>query len=138
MTRSVVLIVDDVEATRSGLAQLLQLLGYATEEARNGAEGLEKLRGNPRIAVVVLDLMPGPTGIWFREEQLKDPAIAEVPVIVFTGAETSDVLTKALRVTEVLHKPVSAGRCAPQLAATARLRDSSLRHPPGSPVRDHP
>jgi CheY-like chemotaxis protein len=109
MTRWVVLIVDDVDATRSGLAQLLQLLGYATEEARNGADGLEKLRGNPHIAVVVLDLlMPGPNGIWFREEQLKDPAIAEVPVIVFTGAEPSDVLTKALRITEVLHKPVSA------------------------------
>jgi CheY-like chemotaxis protein len=109
MTRSVVLIIDDVDATRTGLAQLLQLLGFATEEARNGAEGLEKLRGNPRIAVVVLDLlMPGPNGIWFREEQLKDPAIADVPAIVFTGAETTDVLTQALKVTEVLHKPVSA------------------------------
>jgi CheY-like chemotaxis protein len=109
MTRSVVLIVDDADATRTGLAQLLQLLGYATEEARNGAEGLERLRANARIAVVVLDLlMPGPNGFWFREEQLKDSAIADIPVVVFTGAETTDVLTQALKVTEVLHKPVSA------------------------------
>ena len=109
MTRSVVLIVDDVDATRTGLAQLLQLLGYETEEAANGVEGIERLRNNPRIGVVVLDLvMPKGDGFWLREEQLKDSLVANVPVIVFTGAETNDVLTQALRVTEVLHKPVSA------------------------------
>jgi CheY-like chemotaxis protein len=109
MTKSVVLIVDDVAATRTGLAELLQLLGYETEEAANGREGLRHLQNNPRIAVVVLDLlMPGANGYWFREQQLKDPEIADVPVIVFTGAQTNDVLTQALKVTEVLHKPVSA------------------------------
>ena len=109
MTHSVVLIVDDVDATRTGLAELLQLLGYETEEAKDGAEALRRLQSNPRIAVVVLDLlMPGANGYWFREQQLNDPAIADTPVIVFTGRETSDVLTQALKVTEVLHKPVSA------------------------------
>ena len=106
---SVVLIVDDADATRTGLAQLLQLLGYQTEEAANGEEGLRRLRENRRIAVVVLDLlMPEGNGFWFREQQLSDPAIADVPIIVFTGADTSDVLTQALKVTEVLQKPVSA------------------------------
>ena len=109
MTDSAVLIVDDVDATRTGLAQLLDLLGYRTEQAANGAEGIERLRNNPHIAVVVLDLfMPDANGFWFREQQLNDAAIADIPVIVFTGAETTDVLTQALRVTEVLHKPVSA------------------------------
>jgi len=110
LTNSVVLIVDDADATRTGLAQLLQLLGYQTEEAANGEEGLRRLRENPRIAVVVLDLlMPGAAnGFWFRDQQLKDPAIADKPVIVFTGADTNDVLTQALKVTEVLQKPVSA------------------------------
>jgi CheY-like chemotaxis protein len=109
MTKSVVLIVDDVDATRTGLAELLQLLGYETEEAKDGDEALRRLRGNPRTAVVVLDLlMPGASGYWFREQQLKDPAIADTPVIVFTGSETSDALTQALKVSEVLHKPVSA------------------------------
>jgi CheY-like chemotaxis protein len=104
-----VLIVDDVDATRRGLAQLLQLLGYETLEAANGDEGLQRLREEPRIRVVVLDLlMPGSNGYWFREQQLKDPAIADVPIIVFTGSETNDTLMQALRVTEVLQKPVSA------------------------------
>ena len=109
MTKSVVLVVDDVDATRTGLAELLRLLGYETEEAKDGAEALRHLQSNPRIAVVVLDLlMPRANGYWFREQQLADPAIADTPVIVFTGSETSDVLTQALKVTEMLHKPVSA------------------------------
>jgi CheY-like chemotaxis protein len=107
--KSVVLIVDDVDATRTGLAELLQLLGYETAEAKDGDEALRRLRANPRTAVVVLDLlMPGANGFWFREQQLSDPAIADVPVIVFTGAQTTDVLTQGLKMTEVLHKPVSA------------------------------
>ena len=109
MAHSVVLIVDDVDNTRTGLAQLLDLLGYRTEQAANGAEAIERLNSNPHIAVVVLDLlMPQANGFWFREQQLNNPSIADVPVIVFTGSETTDVLTQALKVTEVLHKPVSA------------------------------
>lgn len=109
MTTPTVLIVDDVDATRSGLAQLLQLLGYDTREAANGDEGLKRLREEPRISVVVLDLlMPGSNGFWFREQQLKDPAIADIPIIVFTGFEANDALLQALKVTEVLQKPVSA------------------------------
>ena len=121
MTKSVVLIVDDVNATRTGLAELLQLLGYQTEEAKDGDEALRRLRA--RIAVVVLDLlMPGASGYWFREHQLNDPVVADTPVIVFTGRETSDILTQALKVTEVLHKPVSADALC---AAIARYCEPS-------------
>jgi CheY-like chemotaxis protein len=105
-----VLVVDDVDATRQGLAQLLRLLGYDTREASNGREGLQRLREDPRICVVVLDLlMPGTNGYWFREEQLKDPSIAHIPAIVFTGREleAADV-TNTLKVVDVFQKPVSA------------------------------
>jgi CheY-like chemotaxis protein len=109
MPNPTVLIVDDVDATRRGLAQLLQLLGYNTVEAADGAEGLRCLRSQPHINVVVLDLlMPGSNGYWFREQQLQDPAIMDIPIIVFTGSETNDALMQALKVTEVLQKPVSA------------------------------
>ena len=105
-----VLVVDDVDATRQGLAQLLRLLGYETREASNGREGLQRLREDPRICVVVLDLlMPGTNGYWFREEQLKDPSIAHIPTIVFTGRELeADDVTNTLKVVDVFQKPVSA------------------------------
>jgi CheY-like chemotaxis protein len=105
-----VLVVDDVDATRQGLAQLLRLLGYNTREASNGDEALQQLREDPHICVVVLDLlMPGTDGYWFREQQLKDPSIAHVPAIVFTGREVQeDDVTQVLRVENVFQKPVSA------------------------------
>lgn len=106
--RPLVLVIDDVEATRTGLTELLRVLGYDALSARDGAEGLQMLRSDPRIRAVVLDLlMPGRSGYWFREQQLKDPAIASVPVIVFTGAGKQEDISAKLHVSEVLFKPLS-------------------------------
>ncbi len=106
-----VLVVDDVDATRTGLAELLRMLGYDALTAKEGAEALRMLRDEPRIRAVVLDLiMPGRNGYWFREEQLKDPAIAAIPVIVFTGAGQQEDISASLNVTEVLFKPLSVDR----------------------------
>ncbi len=102
-----VLVVDDVDATRHGLAELLRLRGYSPYEAKNGAEGIELLREHPDTRVVVLDLaMPGTNGFWFREQQLMEPALAHVPVIVFTGSAQVEQLHR-LAVADVLLKPFS-------------------------------
>jgi CheY-like chemotaxis protein len=100
-------VVDDVDATRHGLAELLRLRGYTTHQAKNGAEGIEVLRHHPDTGVVVLDLeMPGTNGVWFRKQQLKEPALAHVPVIVFTGSANVEQLA-GLAVADVLVKPFS-------------------------------
>ena len=105
------LVVDDVAATRTGLAQLLRLRGYGVREAGNGAEGLQILREGSGIRVVVLDLlMPEADGYWFREQQLRDPAIAMIPVVVFTGSTTAADDRERLKVTDVLLKPISVDR----------------------------
>ena len=109
--RPLVLVIDDVDATRTGLAELLRMLGYEAYTARDGAEGLQMLRDQPGIRAVVLDLlMPGTSGYWFREQQLRDPRIADVPVIVFTGAGKQEEITRSLKVSEVLLKPLSVDR----------------------------
>jgi CheY-like chemotaxis protein len=57
---------------------------------------------------VVLDLMMSNGSGWsFREEQLRDPAISDIPVIVFTSARQSDALRYVLKTTDILHKPVA-------------------------------
>jgi CheY-like chemotaxis protein len=43
MTQEKVLIVEDEENERSGLAELVSAWGYRTETARDGLEGLEKV-----------------------------------------------------------------------------------------------
>ena len=108
--RPLVLVIDDVDATRNGLVELLRTVGYDACAARDGAEGLQVLRDEPGIRAVVLDLrMPGTSGYWFREQQLKDHRIAAVPVIVFTGAGQQDI-AEGLKVSEVLLKPLSVDR----------------------------
>ena len=105
-----VLVVDDVDATRLGLAELLRLRGYDVQEAANGAEGIAVLKQHPTTAVVVLDLaMPVTNGYWFREQQLADPQLAHIPVVVFTGSANRERLAK-LRVEDVLIKPFSVDR----------------------------
>ena len=106
-TRPTVLVVDDVDATRSGLAELLRLRGYEAYEARDGEEALTLLQEHPDTSVVVLDLaMPRADGFWFREQQLTDPALAHVPVVVFTGSGQREHLSE-LRVADVLRKPLA-------------------------------
>jgi two-component system response regulator MprA len=103
-----VLLIDDAAATRQALADLLRKRGYVVHEAGNGVDGLDVLRQHPEVCVTVLDLlMPRADGWSFREAQLADPAIAHVPVIVFTVAGKTEILKYTLKVQEVLHKPAS-------------------------------
>ena len=102
-----VLVIDDNEATRTGLVELLNLRGYRTAAAANGRDGLTSLRGDHSIGVVVLDLtMPVADGYWFRGEQRADPAIAHIPLIVFTGSDDAHVDVSMLEGAQVLRKPL--------------------------------
>ena len=108
--RPTVLVVDDVAATRSGIAQLLELRGYATRCAEDGAAALQLLRDDAHVRLVILDLaMPTRDGYWFREQQLQDAALADVPVVVFTGMP-ADVVVRALAGVDVLSKPLAIDR----------------------------
>ena len=119
-----ILIIDDVDATRRALADLLQQRGFRALEAATPEEGLSILRASgQRVAVVILDLlMPKSNGWWFREQQLADPAIAGVPVIVFTSAGKSDLLKYTLKVDEVLFKPGSVDELLAAVERYARPR----------------
>src|SRR5438552_19204487 len=55
MSQEKVLIVEDEENERSGLAELVGAWGYRTETAKDGAEGLEKFTSWSQ-AIVVTDI----------------------------------------------------------------------------------
>ena len=84
-----VLLVDDDASSTEALCELLRLAGHDVVCADNGREALEKLHENHRegdYCVILLDLMmPVMNGYEFREEQLKDPSIASIPIIVITA-----------------------------------------------------
>ncbi len=86
-----VLVVDDDPAFRDGLRVLLETKGHAATTAANGAEALAALRAGLRPCLIVLDLMmPVQNGIQFREEQRRDPRIADIPVVILSARSDSE------------------------------------------------
>ena len=90
--RRVVVVEDDVDI-RELVVELLADSGFETVGFADGRAALEDLRRPGALpAVVLLDLeMPGMTGWEFRREQLRDPLLAHVPVVVASGADPRSI-----------------------------------------------
>jgi len=81
-----ILVVDDDEDIRETLRVALELQGHNVYTAGNGREAMEALRRIPRPDVILLDLMmPVLTGWELAEQLAKDPALADVPIVVITA-----------------------------------------------------
>src|SRR5437868_10288205 len=92
--RGPVLVVEDDPATRDALVVLLRHEGYPAECVNDGQEALARLRGGRPPSLVLLDLMlPVMDGFEFRVQQLQDPTLARIPVIVVSGG--GDLARKA-------------------------------------------
>jgi CheY-like chemotaxis protein len=80
-----VLVVDDHEAIRTSVADLLRTAGYRVAEAENGQAALDVLRAH-KVGALVLDLrMPGVDGLKVLES-LEDP-----PPVIITSAFSLDL-----------------------------------------------
>ena len=102
-----VLIVDDNDGVRALFEGWLKAAHFDVMGASGGAEGLRLLRANPRIRLVVLDLMmPEMDGWRFRHEQRLDPKLADVPTVIVSGAPIADVVHDQLAAAGYLRKPV--------------------------------
>ena len=110
--RKLVMIVEDDADTRDALRDIMATHGFETIEARNGREALAMLRDPAvaRPAVIILDLwMPEFDGWKFRDEQTRDPDLAEIPVVVVTASEGADRKAERLRPAAFIPKPVDVG-----------------------------
>jgi len=93
-----VLVVDDERDIREAMIEALASAGFSVEGARDGEEGLRKLR-TFHPSVVLLDLtMPGMNGWQFREAQQADPDVAAIPVIVVTALGHEPAFDAALTI----------------------------------------
>lgn len=105
-TRPHVLVVDDDEDLRDGIADLLMDAGYRVSTASNGAEALERMRTGTLPDVVLLDLMmPDTDGFAFRRAQRADPRLADVPVVAMTASGRATTTVDELHALATLHKP---------------------------------
>jgi CheY-like chemotaxis protein len=114
-----VLLVDDDQALREMLEEILLSEGFRVTCTSNGLEALEVLRAGLRPGVILLDLMmPVMDGFAFREEQLRDSALANIPVVVFTAAQDWD---ERIDATAHVKKPFELEDLLATLQAIARL-----------------
>lgn len=105
--RPTIMVVEDDGDIREAVCDLLRGDGFDVVTAENGKEALHKLRENPSaVRAIVLDLvMPVMNGATFRGEQLGDPAIAAIPLIMLTGRDDFAPLANALEVAACIRKP---------------------------------
>jgi CheY-like chemotaxis protein len=102
-----VLIVEDDHDVREALTQVLEFEGYGVVGAANGMEGMECMRVGPSPHIILLDLMmPVMDGVQFREQQMLDPELAKIPVVVISADRKAEQKAVALGVAACLKKPL--------------------------------
>jgi CheY-like chemotaxis protein len=121
-----ILLVEDDCEVREGVSDLLIELGHGVVGAGNGEDALRRLREEGlRPNLILLDLrMDGMDGNQFREEQLRDPSLAAIPVVVVTADERLPS-TAGLKGLPRLVKPVRMDDLAAAVAAHSDPRSAS-------------
>jgi CheY-like chemotaxis protein len=107
-----ILIVEDDFEIRTTLKEVLQDEGYDVAQASNGLEALKTLEalkaanaGLP--CLILLDLMmPLMDGWQFRDAQLKDERLTDIPVVVLSADGNARQKAAAMNVAKGLPKPV--------------------------------
>ncbi len=100
-----VLVVEDEDAIGEVMVDVLRDEGYEVRRARHGREALELLQ-HWMPSLIVLDLMmPIMDGRAFREEQRRVPTIADVPVVLISGAREVEARCQEIGAVAALEKP---------------------------------
>jgi len=76
----------------------------------DGEEALDELRGGLEPALILLDLaMPRKNGEQFRAEQMRDPKLAPIPVVIMSADAGVRAKAAALGVRDSVPKPADPG-----------------------------
>jgi CheY-like chemotaxis protein len=101
-----VLVVDDEEAIRATVAEVLEDEGYDVVTAQNGAEALDQVRSAEPHAVVLDLMMPVLDGWGFLQACRQEPGCASIPVLVMSAYRNLlEAGASELRVNRILAKP---------------------------------
>lgn len=115
-----ILIVDDDLDIRREVSEILREEGLEVMTASGGSEALRLLRTSLPPAVILLDLMMPRTDGWeFRRAQLADPALAAIPVLLFSSFDSGPRNATELRAEGFITKPFTITEL---LSAIARFR----------------
>ena len=117
------LLVEDDDDTREVLRFILESDGMVVTQAQDGLDALARIdelrqQDSSTPSAIVLDyMMPRCSGEQFRQRQLANPGIADVPVVLVSAVSDLPQHAALLRPFGVLQKPVDPDR----LTAMVRL-----------------
>ena len=101
------LIVEDDNVTRSLLRQLLVTSGCEVDEATDGEQAIDRLSGQSKYAVILLDIvLPKLSGADVMDFLREDDPDALERVIVVTGLDVEEIRKLFPTVRHALGKPV--------------------------------
>jgi CheY-like chemotaxis protein len=105
---ALILIVDDALLSRNMVKKVLKSQGHSTIEAKDGEEGLDKIKENQPDFVCLDMLLPKLNGIEVLQK-LKEENLS-IPLVVITAdtQETTKQKCLELGAITVLNKPVKA------------------------------
>src|SRR6201990_2995845 len=90
-----ILIIDDEKAIRKTLSEILSYEGYKIDEARDGEEGLKKVK-EKEYDVILCDIkMPKLDGIEFLEKTKETSP--DIPIIMISGHGTIETAVEAVK-----------------------------------------
>lgn len=115
-----ILVVEDDTDLGAVLAALLAGAGYEVVQAGNGVEALEIARRDCVAAIVTDYVMPELDGEQLAVRLRADPATAEIPLLLLTGAPLDQKRERLAELfDEVMEKPVDSAEILALLSAVA-------------------
>jgi putative two-component system response regulator len=120
-----ILVVDDEEPNRRLMRALLEPLGYAVSDAKDGIEALEAVRSNPPPDIVLMDaLMPRMGGLEATRLLKAAEETRIIPVIVITGLRDLDDKVSAFQAgaDDFLTKPFERVELQARIASLLKVK----------------
>lgn len=120
------LVVDDDELNIRSLSRVLSRDRYRVSAARGGREAIELISKNSYDLVILDVIMPELSGLEVLNIVRQEFTMAELPIIMATGLDTTDDILEALRLgaNDYLTKPIDSRLALARIKAQLELKRS--------------